>query len=76
LTLPIEVSGFNHAGRSFTELTSTYNVSNNGCVFGLHTEVDKDSVVAIRPIGQQKGASYEGRRVLFRVVHVKQLERA
>lgn len=50
--------------------------SDNGCAFGLHTEVDKDSVVAIRPIKQLKNAPCEVRRVLFRVARVKQTEEA
>jgi len=76
LELPIEVSGFNHTGRFFTEITLTSNVSDNGCGFGLHTEVDNDAVVAIRPIQQQEGAPCEVRRVLFRVAHVRQTEDA
>jgi len=71
LTLQIEVSGFNRAGRFFTELTTTHDISDHGCGFGLHTEVNKDSVVGIRVMRQPISESCDARRVLFQVAHVE-----
>jgi hypothetical protein len=73
LRIPIEVSGFNRHGRFFTEKTSTQNVSTCGCRFDLRSEVEKDSVVAIRVIQRRNGCEIDSRPVLFQVNWFKEL---
>ena len=58
LVIPIEfsmeVSGFDHAGRFFTERTSTVDASFCGCKFHLRTPVEKGTVVAIRLLNARR----------------------
>lgn len=65
--LPIEVCGFNRHGRFFSEKTATSDVSAGGCKFDLHTDVDKDSVIAIRVIKRRNGQELDSRPILFQV---------
>lgn len=67
LRYPIEVSGFTLHGRYFTEITFTLDVSDGGCKFRLHNDVEKGSVVAIRLITSRHGGELDGRPVLFQV---------
>jgi hypothetical protein len=64
---PIEVCGFSRHGRYFTERTFTLDVSDGGCKFRLHNEVEKGSVLAIRVIIRSGGQELDGRPVLFHV---------
>jgi hypothetical protein len=73
LKIPIEVCGFNRYGRFFTEKTATHDVSDGGCRFDLHSEVEKESVVAIRVISRRNGREIDSRPVLFQVNWFKEL---
>lgn len=64
---PIEVCGFSSHGRYFTERTFTLDVSDGGCKFCLHNEVEKGSVLAIRVITRRHGQESDARPVLFQV---------
>jgi hypothetical protein len=71
LSLTIEVCGFDCDLRFFTERTKTWNVSNSGCQFRLHTEVAPETVVAIRVIHQSGGDELNSKSALFRIVRVR-----
>ena len=64
---PIEVCGFSTHGRYFTERTFTLDVSDGGCKFNLHNEVEKGSVLAIRVIARRHGQESDTRPALFQV---------
>lgn len=64
---PIEVCGFSTQGHYFTERTFTLDVSDGGCKFNLHNEVEKGSVLAIRVITRRHGQESDTRPVLFQV---------
>ena len=74
-TLSIEVSGFDCAGRFFTERTCTIDASMCGCRFTLRTSVERGSVLAIRLVDPQTKADGERRTVLFQVAHTQQSDR-
>jgi hypothetical protein len=71
----IEVSGFDHAGRFFTEGTSTVDASFCGCKFHLRTPVEKGTVVAIRLLKTRNGSEANRATLLFQVAHVAQEKR-
>jgi hypothetical protein len=73
--LPIEVSGFDHAGRFFTEGTSTVDASFCGCKFHLRTPVEKGCVVAIRLLKARNQSERDRATLLFQVVHMAQESR-
>jgi len=64
---PIEVCGFSRHGRYFAERSFTLDVSDGGCKFRLHNEVEKGSVLAIRVITRRHGQETDARPVLFQV---------
>jgi PilZ domain len=68
----IEVSGFDHAGRFFTERTSTLDASMCGCRFNLRTAVERGSVVAIRLLHAEIRSALDRPTVLFQVAHTQQ----
>jgi hypothetical protein len=68
--LSIEVSGFDHAGRFFTEGTSTLDASFGGCKFHLRTPVEKGCVVAIRLLNVRNKSEMDRATLLFQVAHV------
>jgi hypothetical protein len=65
--IAIEVCGFNRHGRFFSEKTTTSDVSLGGCRFDLRTDVEKESVLAIRVIQRRNGQEIDARPVLFQV---------
>jgi PilZ domain-containing protein len=65
--IPIEVCGFSRHGRFFSEKTATSDVSIGGCRFDLRTDVEKESVVAIRVIKRRDGHEIDSRPILFQV---------
>jgi hypothetical protein len=71
----IEVSGFDHAGRFFTEGTSTVDASFCGCKFHLRTPVEKGCVVAIRLLNPRNKSASDRLTLLFQVAHVAQEKR-
>jgi len=66
----IEVCGFDRNGRFFSERTLTFDISDNGCRFDLHTEVERKSVLAIRVINRRHGHQLDSRPVLFQVARM------
>ena len=68
----VEVCGFNRFGRFFTERTLTSDISDGGCQFSLRSDVDKDSVVALRVIDHDRGREIDSRPVLFQVERMEQ----
>jgi hypothetical protein len=71
----IEVSGFDHAGRFFTEGTFTVDASFCGCRFHLRNPVEKGCVVAIRLLNPRNKSETDRVTLLFRVAHVAQEKR-
>jgi len=63
----IEVCGFNRQGRFFSEKTTTSDVSVGGCRFDLRTDVEKESVLAIRVIKRRNGQEMDSKPLLFQV---------
>jgi PilZ domain len=72
LKFSIEICGFDVTGHFFTERTMTCDVSNSGCKFILHVEMEKNSVVAIRLIHHFNGREVDSRPLLFEVVRIEQ----
>ncbi|HUJ32455.1 MAG TPA: PilZ domain-containing protein [Candidatus Acidoferrum sp.] len=68
--LPIEVAGFDNAGRFFVEQVTTVDVSVSGCKFQLRTPLKTGSMIAIRMLADQHGPAAIRRTFLFRVAHV------
>jgi hypothetical protein len=66
----IEVCGFDRNGRFFSERTLTCDISDTGCKFDLHTEVERESVLAIRVINRRHGQEIDSRPVLFQVARM------
>lgn len=71
----IEVSGFDHSGRFFTEHTWTVDASLCGCRFSLRTAVERGSVVAIRILNAEKRSAMDRPTVLFQVAYTQQSDR-
>jgi hypothetical protein len=65
--IPVEVCGFNRHGRYFSEKTFTVEVSDGGCRLRLRTEVEAQSIVAVRLILRRMGREIETRPSLFQV---------
>lgn len=68
----IEVSGFDHAGRFFTERTFTLDASMCGCRFNLRSSVERGSVVAVRLLGVESRTVMDRPTLLFQVAHTQQ----
>lgn len=68
----IEVSGFDHAGRFFTERTCTIDASLCGCRFNLRSAVERGSVVAVRLLGAESRSVVDRPTLLFQVAHTEQ----
>lgn len=71
LHFPIEVSGFDRHRRFFTERTLTLDVSNSGCRFSVHAQVENHSAIAVRVLFHRRGEETDIRPVLFEVVRVE-----
>ena len=71
LSHTIEVCGFDRNGRFFSERTLTTNISDSGCQFELHTEVERQSALAIRVIHRRHGQEIDSRPVLFEVARME-----
>ncbi len=70
LVFPIEVCGFNLLGEFFAERTSTDDISESGCQFRLHAELQSGSIVAIR-LTTRKGIPFPAHKPrLFQVAWV------
>ena len=71
----VEVCGFNRFGRFFTERTLTSDISDGGCQFCLRSDVEKNSVVALRVIDHNRGCEIDSRPVLFQVERMELQDR-
>lgn len=65
--IPVEVCGFNRHGRYFSEKTFTIEVSDAGCRLRLRTEVEAQSIVAVRLIRRRMGREIDTPPSLFQV---------
>ena len=71
VSFPIEVSGFNREGRFFTERTSASDFGERSCAFQIGSEVELNSIVAVRCFHWQNCGMFDSRPVLFRVTRVE-----
>ncbi len=70
ISFPIEVSGFDEAGKIFRERAVTNDVSEHGCRFDLMRELKGGEVIAIQ-LGSRSGQrSGKSRPLLFEVAWV------
>ena len=72
LTYSIEVSGFDRGGRLFTERTSTWDVSEDGCCFRVKTPLQRGDVVAINLVSRQHADRAVNRSLLFQIMWTAQ----
>lgn len=72
LTYSIEVAGFDRSGRLFTERTSTWNVSEDGCGFRIKTPLQRGDVVAIKLVTRQRTDPAVNRSLLFQIAWIAQ----
>lgn len=70
MAYPIEVSGFDKAGRLYRERTVTRNISKSGCCFPVKTQLKPGDVVAIRLAGQRNEKTPPNKALLFQIVWV------
>ena len=70
LTFPIEVSGFDRDGRFFTEQCSCSDVGEASCAFRLRSEMEEDSVVAVRSFHWQNDNVLDSKPSLFQVTRI------
>ncbi len=70
LAFNIEVSGFDHTGRMFSERTVTADVSEAGCRFRLTAQVKRGDVVAIRLIRRKASDPGRSKPLLFQIAWV------
>ena len=71
LTFPIEVSGFDRDGRFFTEQSSCFDVGEASCAFRLRSEIEEDSVVAVRSFHWQNENVLDSKPSLFQVTRMR-----
>ncbi len=72
LTYSIEVAGFDRSGRLFTECTSTWDVSEDGCSFRLKTPLQRGDVVAIKLVTRKRTDPAGNRSLLFQISWIVQ----
>ena len=68
LSVPIEVTGFGTDARFFRELTTTIDISESGCSFGLPREVPRGSIIAIRVMLKGHAKDHFARPFLYQIV--------
>jgi hypothetical protein len=71
VSLRIEVCAFDRAGRFFSEVTETSDVSESGCRCCLRTEISRDAILAIRIVSDCSRGSESSRPILFRTVRME-----
>jgi hypothetical protein len=70
ISFPIEISGFDDAGRLFRECTVTTDVSEQGCRFDLLRELKRGDVIAIQLISRNGDRPEKSRPLLFEIAWV------
>ena len=68
LSVPIEVSGFGTDARFFRELTTTIDIRESGCCFGLQREVPRGGIVAIKVMLEEYAKDNLARPFLYQIV--------
>jgi hypothetical protein len=71
IQLRIEVCAFNRAGRFFSEVTETSDISESGCRCALRTEIASDAVLAIRIVNDRCRGMESGHPILFRTARIE-----
>ena len=67
LSIPIEVTGFGADARFFRELTTTVDISESGCCFGLQREVPRGGIVAIKVMLKEYAKDNFARPFLYQI---------
>jgi PilZ domain len=70
IAFPIEISGFDSAGRIFRERSVTSDVSEQGCKFDLLRELKGGDVIAIQLVSPGKDRPEKSPPLLFEVAWV------
>jgi len=70
IAFPIEISGFDAAGRIFRECSVTSDVSEQGCKFDLLRELKGGDVIAIQLVSPGKDRPKKSKPLLFEVAWV------
>jgi hypothetical protein len=70
IAFPIEISGFDAAGRIFRECSITSDVSEQGCKFDLLRELKCGDVIAIQLVPPGGGRPEKSKPLLFEVAWV------
>jgi hypothetical protein len=68
--IPVEITGINHAGHLFTERTLLEDVTEIGCRFETHTQLQCGDVVAIKPVEPGEKSLMLGQSQLVEVVWI------
>lgn len=55
--IPIEVTGFDVAGRFFVETTETLDISETGCAFRLTRRIERGGIVSIKALNTKSDAA-------------------
>lgn len=76
LCVLVRVCGFSAAGRIFSELTSTYNISPLGCCIRLATRPLERSSLALQVVPHEGPLSHRGAQLLYQVVWLKPQDQA
>jgi hypothetical protein len=71
LTFPIEVSGFDHTARLFSERTKTTDISEVGCRFQMKRPLSPGDVVAIKLLSRRNEKSPASKPLLFQIMWVQ-----
>ncbi len=71
IAFPVEISGFDEAGRIFRERTVTSDVSEHGCRFDLLRELKCGEVIAIQLGSRSEERSDKGKPLLFEIAWVE-----
>jgi hypothetical protein len=71
LVFQIEVCGTDTGGAKFSDLTTTEDINEHGCRFGLQRELRRGQVVSIRVVSRNAGAVPESEPQRFEIVWVE-----
>lgn len=72
LCVLLRVCGFSAAGRIFSELTSTRNISRSGCSVRLRTQPLADTALALQVIPREGPLPENGVQLLYQVAWLRQ----
>ncbi|HKW88272.1 MAG TPA: PilZ domain-containing protein [Candidatus Acidoferrales bacterium] len=69
ISIPIQVTGFAKDGKFFAEQTVTANISESGCSFRLHKELERGGVIAIKILTAHHFHALPDESLLYQVVY-------